>query len=381
MSDDIPEPDRLEGAPHPRDCVRLIGQEAAEAEFLNAHLGGRMHHGWLLTGPRGVGKATLAWRIARFLLATPEVEAETEAGLFGAAPAPASLDIAPDHPVARRMAAKGEGRLYHLTRTVNDKTGKLHSEIVVDDMRRMKQFFTLSAPDGGRRVAIVDCADEMTVSAANALLKLLEEPPDRVIILLVSHRPSGLLPTIRSRCRVLRLGQLGPGNLAEAMRQAGVDPPGQEAALQALTELAGGSVGASIRLVHDQGLAAYARLVEAFDTMPGAQRPMLLALAEMAQGKGAETGFDLLLGLIDLCLARLARRGASGQSPPEAAPGEARMLARLAPDARAGRVWAEVAQDLGLRARRGRGVNLDAAALILDLLLRIDTTAARLVAR
>lgn len=369
MSDDLPEPDRVEGAPHPRDCPRLIGQEAAESAFLEAFNSGRLHHGWLITGPRGVGKATFAWKVARFLLATPE----TTGGLF-AAPAPDRLDIAPDHLVARRMAAGGEGRLLVLRRPVDEKTGRLRQDITVDEMRKLRGFLGLSAPDGGQRVVIVDSADEMNPSAANALLKFLEEPPDRVVFLLVSHQPARLLPTIRSRCRHLRLGALGAVEIAAAMEQAGADVTDA----RGLAQLAGGSVGEAIRLATLEGLATYGRLVEVFATMPGASRPMILSMAEAVQGRGAEARFDLVLRLLDLLLARLARAGASGVTPPEAARGEAALLARLAPDPQAARVWADMAQALGARARRGRSVNLDPAALVLDMLVKIDATADRI---
>ncbi|MDE3122347.1 MAG: DNA polymerase III subunit delta', partial [Paracoccaceae bacterium] len=192
-ADEVAEPDRVEGAPHPRETHRLLGQTEAEAAFLDAHASGRMHHGWLLTGPRGVGKATLAWRIARFLLAEPPAG---DAGLFGAPPAPTTLDVDPEHPVARRIAAGSEGRLKSIRRSLDDKTGRLRSVIVVDDVRDLKGFFHLSAADGGRRVVIVDTADEMNPNAANALLKELEEPPKGAILLLVSHQPWRLLPTI-----------------------------------------------------------------------------------------------------------------------------------------------------------------------------------------
>lgn len=369
MSDDLPEPDRVEGAPHPRDCPRLIGQEAAESAFLEAFNSGRLHHGWLITGPRGVGKATFAWKVARFLLATPE----PGGGLF-AAPAPDRLDIAPDHLVARRMAAGGEGRLLVLRRPVDEKTGRLRQDITVDEMRKLRGFLGLSAPDGGQRVVIVDSADEMNPSAANALLKFLEEPPDRVVFLLVSHQPARLLPTIRSRCRHLRLGALGAVEIAAAMEQAGADVTDA----RGLAQLAGGSVGEAIRLATLEGLATYGRLVEVFATMPGASRPMILSMAEAVQGRGAEARFDLVLRLLDLLLARLARAGASGVTPPEAARGEAALLARLAPDPQAARVWADMAQALGARARRGRSVNLDPAALVLDMLVKIDATADRI---
>ena len=255
-SETPPAPDQAPGAPHPRETVRLFGQQPAENAFLDAYNAGRLHHGWLLTGPQGVGKATLAWRIARFLLATPPAE---EDGLFGAPPPPATLDIDPEHPVARRILAGAEPGLASVTRSLNDKD-KLRSEIVVDDIRRLGRFFGLSAADGGRRVVIVDSADQMNTSAANALLKMLEEPPARTTLLLISHQPSRLLPTIRSRCRTLDLAPLGADALAWALEQAGAEIARDEAGPLAM--LAGGSVGRSLDLAAGDGLALYARLVE-----------------------------------------------------------------------------------------------------------------------
>ncbi|TMV40339.1 DNA polymerase III subunit delta', partial [Thioclava sp. BHET1] len=132
MSEEIlPEADRVEGAPHPRETRALIGQKAAEAAFLDAFTSGRMHHGWLITGPRGVGKATLAWRIARFLLAQPP---EGEIGLFGAPEPPQSLSIPADDPVAHRVAALSEPRLKLLRRPWDDKTKRLKTVISVDEV-------------------------------------------------------------------------------------------------------------------------------------------------------------------------------------------------------------------------------------------------------
>jgi DNA polymerase-3 subunit delta' len=363
------EPDRIAGVPHPRETSRLFGHAAAEAAVLAAEAGGRMHHGWLIGGPRGVGKATLAWRIARFLLATPAADG----GLF-APPPPASLDIPPDHPVARRLAALSEPRLVLVRRPWDDKAGRLRAEITVDEVRRAKAFFALSAADGGRRVAIVDAADELNANAANALLKLLEEPPAGAVLLLVAHQPARLLPTIRSRCRMLRLDPLGPADLAAALAGAGV--PAEQP--ERLAELADGSAGEAVRLVREDGLALYARLVALFATLPGLDRMAALAVAEAAAGRGAEGRFDMTLSLLDRLMARLARAGVTGRLPGEAAPGEAALLARLAPGAAAGRGWAELAQTLSLRARRGRAVNLDPAALLMDMLLRIDAAAGTL---
>ncbi|MGB7271316.1 MAG: DNA polymerase III subunit delta' [Albidovulum sp.] len=378
MSDpDIPEPDRVEGAPHPRDTAQLFGQAAAEAAFLDAFNSGRLHHGWLMTGPRGVGKATLAWRIARFLLTTPVGEDEGP-GLFGDAPAkPTNIDTDPDHPVARRILAGAEPGLFLLRRAWDADKKRLKAVIGVDEVRRLKGFFQLSAADGGRRVAIVDDADEMNPSAANALLKLLEEPPAGVTLLLISHQPSGLLPTIRSRCRELRLATLEPEDLARCLTGAGAEV--SDAA--ALGALSGGSAGAAIRLANLDGLATYAGIVALFTGLPRLDRSAALRLAEAGAVRGQEARFDLILTLLDLFLARLARAGVSGPPQPEAAAGEAALFARLAPDLGAARAWAELQQTLGARARKGRAVNLDPAALLLDMILKIDQTAGQLAPR
>ncbi len=365
--DDIPEADRLPGAPHPRETARVFGHGAAEAAFLDAYASGRLHHAWLIAGPKGVGKATLAWRLARFLLAQPPDEG---GGLFGAPEPPATLDVAPDHPVARRVAALSEPRLFLLRRPWDEKTKKLKTEITVDATRRLKEFFALSAAEGGRRVVIVDAADEMNRSAANALLKLLEEPPERATLLLIAHSPARLLPTIRSRCRILRLRPLPAPDLAEALAQAGAEPVEGPTA-PSLAALADGSVGAAFQLIESDGLAFYGGLVRLFTAAPGIDRPAAIALA---QEPGPE-GFPLALHLTEMFLARLARAGITGPPEPEAVPGEAAALARLSPDAAAARAWAAVAQEAGERARHGFAVNLDPAALLLDMFLRVDGAA------
>lgn len=373
MSEDtLLQADRIEGAPHPRETAILFGQSGAEQGFLEAYNSARLHHGWLLTGPRGVGKATLAWRIARFLLATPVAPG---GGLFGAEmPAHDSLDVPHEHPVAHRLRAGSEPGLFSITRSVNEKTGKLREMIVVDDIRRLTHFLTMSAAEGGRRVVIVDAADDMNVNAANALLKMLEEPPALTTILLVSHQPSRLLPTIRSRCRELRLGALDETDMAAALEQAGA----AEEMSPALAALADGSVGEAMRLTRLGGLAMYQEILRIFAGLPRMDRARAMKLAEAAAARGGAAHFELMLTMFDRFLARLARCGALGAAPtPEAGEGEADLLVRLAPDAGAARRWANVAQEISGRSRHGRAVNLDPAALVLDTVFKITETASR----
>jgi DNA polymerase-3 subunit delta' len=359
--DDIPEPDRIAGAPHPRETQKLFGQSKAEADFLDAYASGRMHSGWLITGPRGVGKATLAWKIATFLLADQGI------GLFG----DPSLVIDPDQPDARLIKAGAHPRLSLIRRPWDDKTKKLKTEITVDAVRGLKKFFHMSAADGGRRVVIVDAADELNRNAANAILKELEEPPEGAIILLIAHQPSRLLPTIRSRCRELRCGRLNADDLQLALAQAG-HPSDQS---ESLATLAGGSAGDAIRLLNHDGLPLYAELVTTLGGLPRIDRPAALRLADACVGRGADVRFGLTLDLIDLFLSRAARAGVLGEPNAQGAPNEARLLARISPNDHAARRWAQLQQDLTDRSRHGRAVNLDPAALILDMIFKIEETA------
>ena len=380
MSDEgLPEPDRVPGAPHPRDTQRLLGQDAAEQSFLDAYNTGRLHHGWLMIGPRGTGKATLAYRIARFLLSQPM----DDGGMFGAPEPPTSLQTDPEHPVTRRIAARAEPALFVLRRggagssdsdrQKNLEAGKFAQDIRVDDVRKLNDFFNFSSADGGRRVVIVDAADEMNVQAANALLKRLEEPPERATILLISHQPSRLLPTIRSRCRELRLSPLNEADMAQALQQALPETTLDQNALTALTS---GSVGEAIRMTNLSGPAIYAELVGLFASLPRMDRARAQRLADAAAQRGAEDKLDMLVDLIALALARLARAGALGVTPtPEATQGEAQMIARLSPNPHQARRWAEVAQEVDAKLRHGRAVNLDPAALILDTLRTISQAA------
>ena len=378
MTDEAPpEPDRVGEAPHPRETAALFGQDAAEAEVLAAFNAGRMHHAWLLTGPRGVGKATLAWRIARFLLTQPP--GDEAPGLFGDAPAaPETLATDPAHPVVRRMLALGEPRLLLLRRGWDDRNKRLRTEITVDESRRLGGFLGMSSADGGMRVVIVDAADELNASAANAILKLLEEPPRNVIFLLVSHQPARLLPTIRSRCRTLALRRLSPDALSAALTQAGYEAGPDPVPV---AELSDGSAGMAVRLMEGEGVALYRDLVETVAGAPRMDREAAVKLADHMGARGQGERQELAIYLVGLLLGRLARAGAGHPPAAEAARGEAAMLARLSPDARAGQAWAAHQSDLTARLAQGLAVNLDPATLILDTMLRINEAAGALAVR
>lgn len=197
-----PELDKEPNAPHPRETFSFVGHDAEEAAFADGLRGGRMHHAWLLAGPKGLGKATLAYRVARAALGAKRI-------------GPRPLDVDPEDQVARRVMALSHPDLFVLRRGLNDR-GKPRREIAVDDARELGHFFSLAPSEGGMRVAIVDAVDDLNRNAANAILKTLEEPPARSILLLVCHAPGAILPTIRSRCRRLALRPLSDDEVREA---------------------------------------------------------------------------------------------------------------------------------------------------------------------
>ncbi len=368
MSDagEQPEPDRVPGHPHPRETRRLFGQEIAEQGFLAAWEDKRLHHAWLLRGPRGIGKATLAYRIARALIADGPGPEQTGA--------PASLDAPDDCPVATRIRARSEPCLAVLRRSMNEKTGRLRGQIVVDDVRAVRRFLSLSAADGGWRAVIVDAADEMNRSAANALLKVLEEPPARTALLLVAHSPAALLATIRSRCRTLDLRPLGPVELSAALAEAEAPVAAEEAGPLAL--IAGGSVGEALRLTAGGGVALYGRLVALLGGGKGVERSGMMELAELVAGRGAEANYELVARLTLTLIGRLARH-AAGRSEAEADPGEAALMAAVARNRAQAALWAEAAGRVAAATSHARAVNLDPGQTIIDTLLDLDATLAR----
>ncbi|HVY86811.1 MAG TPA: DNA polymerase III subunit delta', partial [Caulobacterales bacterium] len=221
------------GAPHPRETFSFVGHDAAEHALADALKSERMHHAWLLAGPKGLGKATLAYRFARAAL--------------GAAPTgPRPLDVAPDDPIARRIAAMAHPDLFVLRRGLNER-GKPRREIAVDEARALGAFFALAPAEGGMRVAIIDAVDDLNRNAANAILKTLEEPPPRSVLLLVCHAPGAALATIRSRCRRLALRALSDADVGAAL--GGKPDP-------ALLRLARGRPGRAIALQAQEAPAA-----------------------------------------------------------------------------------------------------------------------------
>jgi DNA polymerase-3 subunit delta' len=257
--------------PHPRETLQWFGHDEAERALLDAYRGGRMPHAWLIGGPPGIGKATLAYRMARFVLAHSDCSAPQvqSAG---------SLALPPDHRAARLVAAQGHPDLLVLERRPGD-SGALRTVITVEDVRRLVPFLGSTAGEAGWRVVVVDSADELNAAGANALLKLLEEPPRRCLFLIVSHAPGRLLATIRSRCRRLLLRPLAPADIGRAVGAAlGRNP--DDAAVQKAAAAADGSVAQAIGLIGGPLLAVRERVIELLGLLPATDPRALHALGE-----------------------------------------------------------------------------------------------------
>lgn len=349
--------------PPPRQNPALFGHGEAERTVLEAWASGRMPHAWLISGPKGVGKATFAHRMARFALAGEA------GGLFGA---PENLALDPSHSVFRRAASGGHADLRTVEIGVNPKTGKLRTEIIAEDVRGLAGFFHMTAAEGGWRVAVIDAADDMNSVAANGVLKILEEPPPDALLLLVSHAPARLLPTIRSRCRKLMLRALAEDDVVRILREGMPEIDEEEARL--LARLSEGSPGRAIELARRNGPSLYRELLASLNGLPELDIRAIGALGDKAAGRGSDNeSFETVTELLRGVLARLLRAKATGdiQAPD---PIEATLLARLIE--RGGlELWADAiaaAEDLLSSADRQ---SLDRRQVLQTALLGLETPA------
>lgn len=285
------------GAKSPRQTVALFGHAEAEKALLEAYKGGHIAHAWLIAGPPGIGKATLAYRMARFVLANPDPRSPRVQKAT-------SLAVDADHPVMRRIASQSQGDLLVLERVINEQTGKLYTVIRVDDVRRTVSFFGSTAGEGGWRVAIVDAVDDLQREGANALLKVLEEPPQRSLILLVSHAPGRELPTIRSRCRRLLLRPLEVEDVERALAEAtGLDP--QDDDVKEAASASEGSVGRALGLLEHQAMALHEQVVALLAQLPNVDPRALHALADSlgsSDPKTLDAFMDLVTGWLSIRL-------------------------------------------------------------------------------
>lgn len=324
---------------HPRRAVDLVGHKAAESRLLQAHQSGKLHHAWLISGPRGIGKATLAYRFAKFLLQVPSAEK---------AAAHNSLYIAPETHSFRQVAAGAHPGLLVIQRAVDQRNKRLKTEIAVDDARLAQDFFGQTAGAGGWRVAVVDPADELNAASANALLKLIEEPPKQSIFLIVCHQPGRLLRTIRSRCLHL---PLDPLSTAETLKVLHGLPSGaveaEEGALTQAAELSRGSPGRAMELIGSKGAAAFAEFLKRSKYSPATAVEIAAAFSGRETAEDFYIFCDLLVGWIGEQARAQALRGG-------------------------GEALARAHDDINSSLRQADALNLDRRQTVTDALMRLE---------
>ena len=356
-------------APPPRTNPDLIGHEPAEAALRRLFEQDRLPHALLLTGPRGIGKATLAFRLARFVLA--HSSGAFGAGLFEEAGGQ-GLFVPADSGVSRRVASGGHADLLTVERAYDPRRRRLRGEIVVDDVREIAGFLHLTPAEGGWRVVIVDGADEMNRNAANALLKILEEPPSRALLLLVAHSPGKLLPTIRSRCRRMPLSPLAPDLIRLLL--ARYRPDLEDAQIAPIASLAGGSIGRALDLAAADGVELYRSMLSLLQRERGMDPAALHGFADRLARAEAEHAYRVVEELIGQLLARLAiaaARPSSSHSPSAEDMAVLRRLGARAPAAR----WAELREEIGQSFARTDDLNLDRKQTILGAFFAIERAA------
>jgi DNA polymerase III subunit delta' len=364
----MPTPHPALPIPHPRDNPDLIGHELAETALWQAFHSGKLHHAWLITGPRGIGKATLAFRFARFLLTNGKREDKERLSLLPDESRALTLAVAPEHPAFKRIASRGHADLITLTRQVNEKTGRLRAEIMVEDVRTVANLLAHTPAEDGWRVVVIDAAEDMSRSSANAVLKALEEPPAQCVFLLVSHAPGQVLPTIRSRCRPLKLQPLSQDAVLRLLRR--YRPALSEAEAERLSQLGEGSIGLALFFAERDGLALYGAMLDLMQRLPVLDVVALDRLGDQVSGSGSDEKFVMVREFFCRLMTRVIRTAAlQGDDCREASSSdEQRLLYRLASAASLDR-WLEVWEESNGLLARAENANLDRKQVVLDLFL------------
>ena len=350
----LPESDRVGELPHPRDQFELFGHENEAAALAEAARSGRLAHAWIFGGPKGVGKATLAWRFTRALL------------VHGPQNVPDDLSVPRDHVVARRISSLAHSDVMLIRRPWDQERKRPRTELPIEEVRRLNGLFSRHASEDGYRVAIIDAADDMSRAAENALLKTLEEPPKRALLLLIAHVPGVLLPTTRSRCRSLTLRPLAPATMSKAV--ATLSPGVDSDTSSVLAGLAEGCPGRALELVELGGLDLYHHITGTLASLPRVHGDALFALADkVARGTG-DRGLTLFVRLTSGILQRLVR-GTYGS--PAQVPGEAQLLARLRSLVPL-EGWVGVWENLQQKAIDADALNLDKKQLVLNAFFEME---------
>lgn len=356
----MPEQDS-ENVEGPRSAPDLLGHDASMASIVSAMKSGRMPHAWLFTGPKGIGKASLAYRMAYFILCGGMAASNDD--LFGNATSTA-LKLDKDTAVIRRAISGGHADFMVLERQWDEKAKRRKSEIVIDDVRKLQHFFAMTPAEGGWRVALVDSADEMNLNAANALLKILEEPPSRSVLILVSHAPGGLLPTIISRCRRLSMRPLPDASVNNLL--AAWNPELSEERRNLLTWLVDGSPGRAEQLLAGEAIDCFDDCLTLLETLPNLNMATLHRLADKLNRRGKEEASEIALDALLSCVQR-AIRAAAAEDSHAGGPIQLDVSATAAPGSQALEQWIEVWENMRNLKARSQALNLDRKQMVIQM--------------
>jgi len=338
--------DSLPGIPEPAENPFLVGHQETAAMLARAYRAGKLHHAILLAGPAGIGKATLAFHLAHHLFAHPDPQSAPETLTL---PDPAANSF-------RLVAQDAHPSLMHLTRPYVEKDRKFKTVITVEEIRRVSRFLSMTAHDGGCRVVIVDPADDMNNSATNALLKNLEEPPPRTIFVLIAHSLGRLLPTIRSRCQIVRLQPLASDELLAVVDQISPAAPKGEAARAELAQRAAGSPRNAV-LLSEYGGLEIAEMIERIAACPTFDVAEAHRLADGVSGRDKTVQFSIfnntVLGAIAARAEEAAGRG----------------------DIQTADAWSRLWEEIGSAIQEAETYNLDRKQHVIGTMVRLQAVA------
>ncbi len=365
---EIEEPDRLQDFSHPREVSHFIGHAEQTRNLVAALSSNRFPHAWIFSGPAGIGKATLAYRLARTILKHPP--GSNSGDIYNQT----NLEIAKDDIIFQQVAARSHPGLKTIKRPWNHRLKRLKTEIPVDEIRGLHALFQNTTVDGGWRIALIDSADEMNRNAANALLKMLEEPPANSVIILISHQPARLLPTIRSRCRMLQFNPLDEKHVAQIVdEQLGSNINLTRDERATIARLAGGSAGKALQLASGAGLKAHESLIFLLESLPQLNSAKAHEIAERLSRRDARDEYLFFRQLLSEWLNGFVRFCTTGEGD-HLPSREFDLCQRLGSGVNL-EPWLEVWEKTQTSFAQADILNLDKRQLLLTVFFQLETAA------
>ena len=361
--------DKIAGAPHPMLANEIIGHSSQKLSFLSSFASNRLPQCWLLAGDMGIGKASFAWLIAKFLLTTKYQPADLKIDL---SKTNINSILEPQSgSTLNRIISGSEQRVYIVRRGYNEKRKAFFKNISIEDVRKLQSYCSLTIADGGKRIIIIDTADDLNKSSSNALLKLLEEPPKNTIFLLISHQPNLLLPTIKSRCQKLSFSNLDQTDLGAVLTAIGCKiEPSDEVSLSILSK---GSAGAACRLINSNCINLYRDILNIASSLPNLNTNKILQLSQNYFAKAKPSEFEIFIEMMQHFFSRLCKTGVM-QKPvlPSVTDNEAKIMKSLCPNLKSARLWSDVANISLAKLNKGYLLNIDIESLILDAFIYLE---------